>query len=269
MGESEQYKIWNGPAGESWVEEQALLDALFAPFEPLLTEVVDGHVLDIGCGTGATTLAAARRGGRCVGVDISAPMIALARHRAGQEGAAAGFVCADAQDHRFEAGRFDTIISRFGVMFFADPVRAFANLRAAIHAEGRLRFIAWRSAEENLFMTAAERAATPYLPDLPAREPNAPGQFAFADAGRVGAILEDSGWAGITIAPIDVECALPADRLPGYYTKMGPVGHRLQQADEALRAQMLPVLRRAFESYVEGDIARFTAACWLVDARPA
>lgn len=178
----DQAARWNRPGGNAWVEMQAVLDEMFRPFEDLLVDAVSaGHgsrVLDVGCGTGGITLAVARRlapAGRCLGVDISEPVIAAARARAEQEGTPASFVRADAQDHAFEPASFDFVISRFGVMFFNDSVRAFENLRHASTDEGRLRFVAWRAPAENPFMTTAERAAAPLLPDLPARRPDGPG----------------------------------------------------------------------------------------------
>jgi SAM-dependent methyltransferase len=155
--EDEQEALWNGPAGRAWVDEQEVLDRVLRPFEELLVGAAAGRVLDVGCGTGSTTVAFARKtGARCVGVDISEPMLRFARARAEREGVAVEFVRADAQTYAFEPGSFDRILSRFGVMFFGDPVRAFANLR---RAGGELRFVAWRSANENPFMTTAERAA--------------------------------------------------------------------------------------------------------------
>lgn len=270
----EQTKLWNGPAGRAWVEAQTLLDRLFEPFEDLLAEAVSAlsasRVLDVGCGTGATTLAAARRlgvHGRSIGIDISEPMIAAARVRADREGASAGFLCANAQDHAFAPADFDMMISRFGVMFFDEPVLAFANLRRAARDGAALRFIAWRSAAENPFMTTAERAAKPLLPNLPPRRPDAPGQFAFADRRRVQTILEDSGWTGIDIGPIDVACTLPEDRLVRYLTLLGPVGLALQEADERTRSQVIETVRAAFDPYVDGGEVRFTAACWMIGAR--
>ena len=229
-----------------------------------------GRVLDVGCGTGSTTLAVARRlgaKGRCIGIDISEPMIAAARARAEREGTPASFIRADAQTHAFEPASFDMIISRFGVMFFDDSVRAFANLRRAARDDAELRFIAWRSAAENPFMTTAERAAAPLLPNLPARRPDAPGQFAFADQRRVHRILEESGWAEIDIRPIDVACTLPEKELVRYLTRLGPVGLILQEADERTRAQVIETVRAAFDPYVHGAEVRFTAACWMVGAR--
>src|SRR5690349_16116400 len=124
----EQATLWNGHAGQGWVAAQTVLDRMFQPFEDLLAAAVrpGEQVLDIGCGTGSTTLAAARRSGApCLGVDISAPMIAMAQERA--RGVAAEFAAGDAQTYAFPEGRFDRVISRFGVMFFADPVAAFSN----------------------------------------------------------------------------------------------------------------------------------------------
>ncbi|SMF69721.1 Ubiquinone/menaquinone biosynthesis C-methylase UbiE [Tistlia consotensis] len=272
----DQAARWNGPAGRAWVEAQAALDALFEPFERLLAgQVPEGSaagVLDVGCGTGATTLAIARRlgpGGRCLGLDLSAPMLARARERAAAEGSPARFLQADAAGHAFEPAAFDLIVSRFGVMFFDDPVRAFANLRAAAKPGAALRCIAWRSPGENPFMTTAERAAAPLLPPLPPRVPDAPGQFAFADPERVRGILEDSGWTAVALRPLDVPCRLPAADLQRYITRMGPVGTALQQADAATRARVVAALEAAFAAYVAEGEARFTAACWLVEATAA
>jgi SAM-dependent methyltransferase len=271
-----QSALWNGPAGEAWVEAQQLLDALFEPFASQLVAVAEQlsprRVLDVGCGTGATTLAIARQLGapsRCVGVDLSEPMLALARRRAEAAAAQAHFIAADAQSHGFEPDSFDLIVSRFGVMFFDDSVKAFRNLRRAAKAGAALRIIVWRSAAENAFMTEAERAAAPLLPGLPARGPDGPGQFAFADPQRVRQILQASGWDEIDIQPLDVTCALPEDRLTYYISRLGPVGVVLAQLDEPTRARVIEKVRAAFQPYVHGDEARFTAACWWVSARAA
>ncbi|MBR0664018.1 class I SAM-dependent methyltransferase [Roseomonas hellenica] len=272
--DDEQTKLWNGPAGRAWVEVQPVLDQMFEPLEDLLVAAVatgaGSRVLDVGCGTGGTTLAVARRlgaKGSCTGIDISDPMITAARARAEREGTPASFIRADAQSHAFAPARFDMIISRLGVMFFADFVRAFANLRHAATEGAQLRFIAWRSAAENPFMTTAERAAAPLLPNIPARRPDAPGQFAFADQRRVRRILQESGWAGIDIRPIDIACTLPETELVRYLTRLGPVGLILHAADDRTRAEVIEVVRAAFAPYVHGAEVRFTAACWMVGAR--
>ncbi|MGC4402880.1 class I SAM-dependent methyltransferase [Methyloversatilis sp. MC4-4] len=269
-----QIALWNGPAADGWVQAQPLLDALFAPFSERLVEVARTRsarsVIDIGCGTGATTLALAEAlgsGAHCIGVDVSAPMIAAARARALASASAAHFVCADAARHAFAPGAADLIVSRFGVMFFERPVDAFAHLRAALRSDGALHAIAWRGTDENTFMTTAERAAAPLLPDLPARRPGAPGQFAFADRTLVREVLARSGWRDIDIHPLDIECALPAVELERYFTLLGPVGVALQQADADTRARVIEALHGAFRPYLAGGAVRFTAACWMVSAR--
>lgn len=272
----EQFRLWNGPAGRAWVEMQELLDRMFMPLEHMLVESVaalgGGRVLDVGCGTGSTTLAVARTLGdkvRCTGVDISEPMIVRARQRAQEAGDPVRFVVADAQTHVFEPAGFDVMVSRFGMMFFEDVVRAFTNLHRAASPGAALRMLAWRHAAENPFMTAAERAAAPLLPDLPARRTDGPGQFAFADRDRVAAILDDSGWTDIGLQPVDVVCTLPRPDIGRYIQWMGPVGVMLQKMDEAAREPVVRAARAAFEPFVHGDEIRFTAACWMISARAA
>jgi SAM-dependent methyltransferase len=269
-----QAALWNGPAGEAWVEAQQLLDGLFEPFAAQLVaeaaQLSPRRVLDVGCGTGATTLAIARRLGAssdCVGVDISEPMLALARSRAAREAVQASFIAGDAQYQAFDPDSFDLIVSRFGVMFFDDFVEAFRNLRRAAKPGAALRCIAWRSATENAFMTTAERAAAPMLPSMPLRSPDGPGQFAFADPQRVRQILQASGWGQIDLQPLDVVCALPEDKLTYYVSRLGPVGVVLARLDEPARARVIETVRAAFQQYVQGDEVRFTAACWWICAR--
>jgi SAM-dependent methyltransferase len=271
---SEQAEIWNGPVGQGWVQTEELLNRVFAPFADLVVEAVGAaaarRVLDVGCGTGATTRAIARSlraDGCCVGLDISEPMIGAARARAARERVPAQFIVADAETHVFEPPRFDMIVSRFGVMFFADPVRAFANLRRASAPGGQLWLLAWRGIAENPFMTTAERAAAPLLPNLPPRRPDEAGQFAFADDNRVRGILEQSGWSDIDIRPVDVACAFPERGLVGYLTRLGPVGRVLSAADQATRERVVAAIRPAFEPYVHGDEVQFDAACWSIAAR--
>ncbi len=269
----EQAALWNGRAGQAWVASQEFLDEMFQPFEAILAAAVPeapgAAVLDIGCGTGATTLAIAAqlpRGGACLGADLSAPMIEVAKRRAAAAGSRAQFVAGDAQTYPFDRERFDALVSRFGVMFFADPVQAFGNLRGAMRRGGQLRCIAWRSAHENPFMTCAERAAAPHL-QLPPRPAAGPGQFAFADAARVRGILGDAGWRDVELTPIDVACAFPASALEQYLTRLGPLGQALHEVDEPTRARVLGVVRQAFAEFLDGDQVRYTAACWQLEAR--
>lgn len=270
----DQVQLWNGPAGEAWLAMQPQLDRLFAPFEELLVSAVRWHqparVLDIGCGTGATTLAIARElagRGSCTGADLSQIMIERARERAFAEPAdvAASFVSGDAS--RIDGGPFDMAVSRFGVMFFEDPAAAFARLRGAMAPGAPLAAIAWRAPAENPFMTTAERAAAPLLPPLPPMAPGAPGQFALADAARVHAILGGAGWRSIELNPVDIECTMPERELLPYLSHLGRIGIFLRQVDAATRDHVLAIVRDAFDPFVDGDTVRFTAACWMIEAR--
>lgn len=270
----EMSAAWKGVSGQAWVDEQRLLDRTYESIEKLLADEAATmgarSVLDIGCGAGATTLAIARRlgpRGQATGVDISDPLIEVARARAQRAGSSARFIRADAQTHDFEASSFDLMVSRFGVMFFDDPVAAFANLRHAATAMAQLRLVVFRSVTENPFMTTAERAAAPLLSNLPPRKPNAPGQFGFADSARVGRILEDGGWSDPGFAPVDIECSFPAADLERFFTRLGPLGQVLREADPATRERVTRDVCAAFEPYVRGEEVRFTSACWMISAR--
>ncbi|MGA9583190.1 MAG: class I SAM-dependent methyltransferase [Allosphingosinicella sp.] len=269
---AEQSAKWNDRAGRSWAELGDMLDRLLAPFVPLVLAEIEPiagrRILDIGCGAGALTLAAAERGGHGVGIDISAPLVEAARARADRLGATSAiFVQGDAQTHPFGSERFDALISRFGIMFFADPVAAFGNLRSVIRPGGRLACLAWRSAAENPFMTAAERAAADLLPQLPERVEGAPGQFGFADPARVRSILAESGWRDIGVHPLDVECRLTADELRLYARRMGPVAELLPALDAPSRTEVERRVDAAFLPFLRDGRARFSAACWMVTAR--
>jgi len=265
--ESQQTSLWRGPAGQAWVAAQPVLDRMFQGFADQLVQaaLASGarRVLDIGCGTGSSTLALARALGphsECVGIDVSDPMLAVAQARLeAQPLPGLSFIRADAQGHAFEPGQFELLLSRFGVMFFDAPVQAFENLRrAAMPGSGRLHLQAWRSAAENPFMSTAERAAASLLPTLPARPAGAPGQFAFADGAWVQAMLEQAGWLDVQVAPLDIACEFAERDLTLYVSRLGPVGLALQQEpNELKRSQIIQQLRAAFQPFVEGMLVRF------------
>jgi SAM-dependent methyltransferase len=269
-----QAALWNDLGGRTWVELQDLLDRLFQPLENLLVDAAvaagGARVLDVGCGAGSTTLAVARALGpdsRCTGIDISAPLIATATARAAAGGATnVTFIEADAQTYIFDAGSFDTVMSRLGVMFFDDPEAAFVNLRRAARHGAQLVFLAWRSRDENPFMTAAERSAAAVAPELARRGDDGPGQFGFASGERVKGILAASGWTSIEVRPVDVACSLPVAQLPVYVTRMGPYGRVRGTLDETARAIADAAVLAAFDPFVVGEEVRFASAFWRVAA---
>ncbi|WP_116808959.1 class I SAM-dependent methyltransferase [Steroidobacter cummioxidans] len=274
VANQDQVALWNDASGRTWVDMQPVLDRMLAPFAAPLIDAAfpgqGGRVLDVGCGSGATTFAMADRlgaSGSCVGIDISGPLLDAAKSRAASAGiSTATFVQADAQTYAFDPASFDAVISRFGVMFFDHPEAAFSNLYRAVRTDAKLAFVAWRSPAENPFMTTARRAAEPLLSNMPAPDPNAPGQFAFADGDRVRRILRTGGWSDIDVQPLDVEGTVAESELLAYVTRLGPVGLALKEVDEATRARVTEVVNAAFQPYISKGAARFDMACWLVTA---
>jgi SAM-dependent methyltransferase len=264
-------ELWNGRGGAAWVETQDVMDQVLRPMGDALVDavaaLVPDRVLDIGCGSGQTTVAIARRliDADVTGIDISEPMVAAARARAARDGVDARFVRADVQQHDFTAASTDVVMSRFGVMFFDDPVLAFSNLRVAASGGGSLRAVVWRSIDENPFMSAAPRAADPIVPMAPI-EPNAPGPFGLADVDYTRSVLEQSGWTGIDLEPIDLECTMPERELVRYFTRIGAVGRVFGDLDADTQQRVVAAVRPAFEPFVDGAEVRFTAACWMVSA---
>jgi SAM-dependent methyltransferase len=270
----DQTAHWNGVAGRNWVDAEGLIDRMMKPLEVLIVDaVVPGKpttVLDVGCGTGAVTVALARRLGqesRVTAIDISEPMLAGAQARAAREGVAASFIRGSAETHPFDPGAYDMIVSRFGVMFFDDDIRAFRNLRRATKPGGRLCFLAWRSSSQNPFITVAERAAIPLLPNLATRKPEGPGPFNLADPDRLDGILRDSGWSGIGLRPVDVTCSFSEKDLVQYVTRLGPIGQIFADLDEPTRAKVIETVVPAFAPFLEGGEVRHTAAVWMATAQ--
>ena len=270
---AEQVQYWNGPEGEHWVERESRFDAMLAPFvDPVLDAVAitDGtRVLDVGCGNGALSRAAAARGGVVTGVDISAPMLARARERAAAEGLSVDFVHADAQVHAF-APEFDVVVSRFGVMFFADPEAAFANLAGALVPGGRVGFVCWQEIFANEWVAVPGAAMIPVVGVPTPPPPGTPGPFAFADADRVAGILAEAGLADAAITelrlPILVGGGLDAAAATAFVAR-GRMGRMfLGDADEPTAERALEAVREALAAYVTPEGVRMGSATWLVTA---
>lgn len=265
---------WTGKGGEVWVQAQPFMDEMLSGFADLLCgELKESDaktVLDIGCGTGATSLAAATclgDKGHVTAVDISEVMLELARQRAEDARLEIDFISADAGSHTFVPNSFDHMISRFGIMFFEDPVAAFSNLRGAMKPDARLSAVVWRAREKNPFMTASFRAAAPYIADALEDMPKETGQFAMADKGLVQSILEDAGWSGIDIQPLTMPCAFDEGVIELFATRLGPVGRIVSKLEPKLRQTVTEAMVEAVRKYVSDGKVRFDAACWLVRAR--
>lgn len=257
------------PAIRAWLAVEEPLELQLAPLGRRAMQALAAspgeHVLDIGCGAGRTTLDLARAvapGGAVLGVDISAPRLDYARRLAGAAPGVA-YQLGDAQTAAFAPGAFDAAFSRFGVMFFADPVAAFANIRKALKPAGRLAFVCWRSLEENDLERVPLDAAAPWLPPTP----DAPTHVSFADPDRIRAILSAAGFQAIDIAahdqPVgsgDLEIMLEVS------LRVGALGVILRQAPH-LRDPCVAPVRAALATHLGPDGVTLKAATWIVTAR--
>lgn len=269
----EQIDYWNGEAGNTWVESQERLDRLLAPISERLLERAaatrSDRVIDIGCGCGQTSIELARTGAAVCGIDISAPMLAQARRRAADI-PGLQFTEIDAATADFSPDH-TLLFSRFGVMFFADPVAAFSNLHRAIAADGRLCFACWQAPRENPWMAVAGRAVQPFLP-VPEVEPDprAPGPFAFAEPDYVRAILTRAGFSNIDLQSIrpTLHVADTLDEAIEFQGRVGPVARALAELEGEAREAALAAARDALSGHMTEAGLDLAAACWIVTARP-
>ena len=230
------------------------------------------RVLDIGCGCGATTIELGRRvgpTGYVLGVDVSAPMLGRARERAPAD-LPLEFVLADATVHSFEPGRSDLLFSRFGVMFFADPVLSFANMRKALRSGGRLAFACWREPRQNPWMMVALQEAYKHVPRLPEMGPEDPGPFAFASEQRVRRILSEAGFSSIVMEACDLSLDVAVGRgleaAVSGALEVGPVSRALEGQPPEVMAAVASAIRTAYAPLAKGDSIPLGAAVWIVSA---
>ena len=271
---ADQRAFWNGATGARWAQHQSDMDRnLTDASTGVLTLAAARHgerVLDIGCGAGQTTFAladAVGRDGHITGLDISAPLLANAA-KTGAEVPNVAFVEADASLFPFKPD-FDLVFSRFGVMFFDDPVAGFTNIHKALKPSGRLAFVCWRPAAENQWVAIPAGAAKDFLPQQPAPDPHAPGPFAFADPKRVESILSQAGFRDVTIEKLDgvMDLGASVDHAAFQMTSLGPLSRALNDADDATRARVVAAVKAAFEKIATPAGVRPGIACWLVSAR--
>jgi SAM-dependent methyltransferase len=233
-------------------------------------------VLDVGCGCGATALELAERvgpAGRVLGLDLSGPMLERARSRARAAGAAnLRFEQADAQTADLPAGAHDLVFSRFGVMFFADPPAAFANLRRALRPGGRVSFVCWQRLADNAWMLVPLGALARHVALPPPPPPGAPGPFGFADAERVRAILAAAGFADVACDDVRQPLALGGGELDDaveFALELGPTSAVLREAGAGpeLRAKVAASMREALAPHVAGGRLSLASAAWRFHAR--
>ena len=271
----DQAAAWNGYEGEHWAANQARWDAVNGEFnEPLVAAAAIGdehRVLDVGCGNGQTTLLAARRAARgsAVGVDLSGPMLARARTTAAAEGITnVTFEQGDAQVHPFPASTFDVAISRFGIMFFSDPVAAFANIGRGLRPGGRLAFLSMQDLSRSEMFRVPITAIAPLVrpPDFSAG--GGPGMFALADPGRVKEVLTAAGFEHVVVTGVERLACWGSDAgdSAGFFLESRPGHALLGDADADTVDRVRSALAEALRPYEQPGGVRLPLAAWLVTA---
>lgn len=273
---AEQIRYWNEAAGPVWARLHARTEAQLEVFGRMTMEragVTPGSsVLDVGCGAGATSIALGRLvgpTGRVLGVDISGPLLDIAREAAAGL-AQVAFTLADASSAALPEGAFDLLFSRFGVMFFADPTAAFAQLLRALRPGGRLAFVCWRAAEHNPWMTVPLRAVAAHVP-IATPDAEAPGPLAFADDARVRRILEGAGFLDVALEARDEAMQIGGsstiDEVADFLTQIGPAARALREAPAESAALAKAALRETLERHAGPRGVTFDGGVWIVTAR--
>jgi SAM-dependent methyltransferase len=273
-----QAEFWDeiAPAWATAEQHTELVAARFGDLAAERLELQPGQrVLDVGCGTGPTTLTLAGAvgpTGLAVGVDIAAGMIARASTRAAETpGVPARFAVADVQVDDIAGGPFDAVFSRFGVMFFADPRAAFTNIRALLRPGGRLAFACWADLFSNEWMFVPGAAVISVTGEFPAMpEPGAPGPFSLAEVDSVTALLAEAGFTEVDVTPHAEVVVLPESQVESIVAlsrSVGPVREALLEADDELTAAILAGVREALADKVTNGELRLTAAANIVSGR--
>ena len=282
LNNATQIEFWNGETGRNWVTHDALMETMLQPLGESVIETLapqlGEHVLDIGCGCGHTSLSLAQRvgaEGSVTGIDISAPMLAVASYLAAERNAertSIQFVEADAQTYALEPKRYDVAFSRFGVMFFEDPVAAFANIRSALRASGRLAFCCWQPRAVNPFMTVPAMAALELLPAPPEMPPRTPGPFAFEEADYVTDVLTSAGFGNVAVTPLKQPLTfgrgLSLTDIVERLVQIGPIAQMVREAPEDLQQPVRDKVADAVAPFHSEDAGMtLDGQFWQVTAR--
>ena len=268
----QQYQYWNGPGGETWALNQARLDDMLKPLSAAVVKVAAAapgeRVMDIGCGCGDTSIALAMSGAQVEAVDLSKPMLDLARHRA-EHRPGLSFTQADASIEPFTSP-VQLLFSRFGVMFFDKPIEAFSHLHSGLSEGGRLVFICWQKPSANPWMSLGGKALRPFLP-APAitPDPRAAGPFAFADRDFLEVVLGQAGFSEIVISSLEKELKV-ADTLDEAILiqgQVGPAARAIAELSGDNLEKALAALRQALEGFMGDDGLWLGSATWLVQAK--
>ena len=268
---AEQAELWNGRLGKAWVNVEDYIDGMMAPLSTVALEAVNAkpsdRIIDIGCGCGTTSFSLGATGAAVWGVDISTAMIDRANEKDNAAGNVA-FSVGDAASQQYTADH-TVVFSRFGVMFFADSVKAFANIRSALVPGGRLGFVWWRPPSADPGLAIAGAALQPFQPaDAPPPDPEAPGPFRFGVPEDTRKVLSSAGFANIAMQPVvkDLHLGDTIDEVMRFQSNVGPLSSLLETLDESRHAQATAAVRDAFAAKADSQGINLEAATWLVTA---
>jgi ubiquinone/menaquinone biosynthesis C-methylase UbiE len=268
-------EFWNSTMGHSWVSQQAVISDVFTSVTSVSLDAAaakpDERVIDIGCGTGDTLLAFAKvvgPSGSVLGVDVSVPMLGFAKHRAAEAGLG-NVTCAlaDATSYAFEPRWADLVYSRFGVMFFDNPIKAFTNIHSGMKAGGRLVFVCFRSMPESPWFRVPIEAARPHVPPQPPADPTAPGMFSLAREERLRGILTEAGFREMGLKATDVPIhGKDTTQSMAFITQAGPLPALLENASDEQRTRATEAVRKALAANIGADGRGLHVGLWLVSA---
>ncbi len=271
-----QIAYWNSAVADRWARRQADIDAMMAPFTDALLGAANlgpegpWRILDVGCGSGETTLLAAEIGHELTGLDVSTSLLDLAKARAKKAGLpSVDFFLGDAS-RMFIDPPFDLIMSRFGVMFFDDPAKAFANLAKMTKIGGRIVFVCWRSPTQNQWVSLPMSALEGLVEAKGAAQAAGPGPFAFADPDKVRAILSGAGFGDIKITPYDGEMVMGGSKgvqeAANYVAEIGPAARAIAELAKEKRPEVLARLEAIITPLMRGDALVLQGGVWVVEA---
>ena len=280
--DAQTHAAWNGSSGRSWLEHQVRFDAMLGAYRDAVVEAAELNpgesVIDIGCGTGDTTIALASQvtvSGHTSGIDISTLLLGRAAERAQAARLAIDFVLGDAATYPFEAQSTDILCSRLGIMFFSDPVAAFANMHRTLKPHGRLAMLSWRGVDENEGALLPLQAARPFVKPSGPPSPDAPGPFSFGDRDRVKRILVDAGYKSITVEPFDAPLLFGegntveeqiSDAVSNAF-HIGPLSRLLAQEPDDVHAAVCDALRQIYVAKLVPEGVMLSGGAWIITAR--
>jgi ubiquinone/menaquinone biosynthesis C-methylase UbiE len=272
---ADQIAYWNSAVADRWAKRQADIDAMMAPFTEALLGVANlgpegpWRILDVGCGSGETTLLAAEIGHDLTGLDVSTSLLDLAKARAKKAGLAVNFFLGDASRLTIDPP-FDLVMSRFGIMFFDDPPKAFANLAKMTRVGGRIVFVCWRAPSENQWVTVPMAALEGLVQAVGAKQADGPGPFAFANPSLIRTLLSGAGFTNIKITPFDGEMAMGGSKgrreATNYLAEIGPAARAIGELPKERRSEVMKRLEAAVAPWMRGDALVLQGAVWVVEA---